>query len=185
MSHVPARRLLTRHDFHRMGEAGILTEDDRVELLNGELIQMSPIGARHAAAVRRLDRLFTRRLSHAIVSAQNPISLDDYSEPQPDIAILRPRPDEYVVDHPTPRDILLLVEVMDTSQEYDRGRKLRRYAEDGIQEVWLVDLVAELIEMYRRPVGDTYRSVSRCRRGQRLQVAAFPRKWFRVNEILG
>jgi len=169
-----------------MGEARILTPDDRVELLNGELIEMSPIGPRHAAAVRRLTRLFNRRLGTvAAVSVQNPIALDDYSEPQPDITILRPRADEYEAEHPAPRDVLLLVEVMDTSQDYDRGRKLRSYADDGIQEVWLVDLSAEVVEVYRRPAGGTYRAVSRVARKQRLQIAAFPGKWFPVSEILG
>lgn len=186
MSGTPARRLLTRGDFHRMGAAGILTVDDRVELLNGELITMSPIGPRHAAAVRRLTRLFGRKLgTRATVSVQNPIALDDYSEPQPDITILRPRADEYQSDHPAPRDVLLLVEVMDTSQEYDRGRKLSSYAHDGIPEVWLVDVSAEVVEVYRRPAGSTYRAVSRFTRKQRLQIAAFPGKWFPVSEILG
>lgn len=169
-----------------MGEVGILTEDDRVELLEGELIQMSPIGPRHAAAVRRLTRLLIRRLgTAAVVSVQNPIALDDHSEPQPDIAVLRPRRDEYATDHPAPRDVPVLIEVMDAAQDYDRGRKLRRYAEDGIREVWLVDLVADVIEVHRQPVARAYRAVSRHGRGQRVHIGAFPGKGFRVNEVLG
>jgi Uma2 family endonuclease len=169
-----------------MGESGILTEDDRVELLEGELIQMSPLGPRHASVVRRLTGLLVRRLGMAaVVSVQNPIALDDHSELQPDVTILRPRRDAYASHHPTPRDILVLIEVMDTSHEYDRGRKLRRYAMNGIQEVWLVDLAAEAIEVHRRPARLGYRSISRYQRGQRLHNAAFPTKWFRVNEILG
>ena len=186
MKATVARRLLTRDDFHRMGEAGILSEDDRVELLNGELIDMSPIGPRHAAAVRCLDRLFNRRLANlAIVSVQNPVVLNAYSEPQPDLAILRPRADEYRTQHPGPRDILLLVEVMDASPEFDRGEKLGNCARAGIHEIWLVDLAGECIEVHRQPLGARYRSAVQSRRGQRLQIAALPGKWFRVAEMLG
>ena len=186
MKAAVARRLLSRDDFHRMGRAGILTEDDRVELLNGELIDMSPIGPRHAAAVRRLDRLFNRRLANvAIVSVQNPVALSEYSEPQPDLTILRPRADEYEAEHPGRRDILLLVEVMESSSEFDRGEKLRNYARAGIQEVWLIDLAGESLEVYRQPAGARYRSVAQRRRGQRVQIAALPAKWFRVAEIFG
>lgn len=185
MKGAVVRRLLTRDDFHRMGEAGILTEDDRVELLNGELIEMTPIGPRHAAAVRRLDRLFNRRLARlAVISVQNPVALGEYSEPQPDITILRTRADEYRTEHPAPRDIFLLVEVMDSSHGFDRGDKLQSYARAGIQEVWLLDL-GEILEVHRQPAGSRYRSAAQLKRGQRVQIAALPGKWFRVAEILG
>ena len=186
MKGATAKRLLTREEFHRMGDAGILTQDDRVELLNGELIQMSPIGPRHAATVRRINRLFTRRLGNrALVSPQNPVALDDYSEPEPDIAIVRPRPDEYAREHPQPRDVLLLVEVMDSSQPYDRGDKLQSYAAAGLREVWLIDLAAEVVDVCRDPAASRYRTVERVRRGQRLSITALPGKQFRVNEMLG
>ena len=186
MKGAVARRLLTRDDFHRMGEAGILTEDDRVELLNGELIERTPIGPRHAATVRRLNRLFHRRLGRlAAISPQNPVALGEYSEPQPDLAILRPRADEYRAEHPGPRDIFLLVEVMDSSRDFDRGEKLQSYARAAIQEVWLLDLAAELLEVHRQPAGTRYRSAAQLKRGQRVQIAARPGKWFRVAEILG
>lgn len=186
MKGAVARRLLTRDDFHRMGEAGILSEDDRVELLNGELIEMSPIGPRHAAAVRRLDRLFNRRLGRlAIVSVQNPVALGAHSEPQPDLTILRPRGDNYRTEHPAPRDVFLLVEVMDSSRDFDRGEKLQSYARAGIQEVWLLDLAGDLVEIHRQPAGTRYRSAAQSMRGQRVQIAALPGKWFRVAEILG
>jgi Uma2 family endonuclease len=186
MKGAVARRLLTRDDFHRMGAAGILTEDDRVELVNGELIEMTPIGPRHAAAVRRLDRLFTRRLDRlAVISVQNPVALGEYSEPQPDLGILRPRADEYRTEHPAPRDIFLLVEVMDSSGDFDRGEKLQSYARASIQEVWLLDLAGELLEVHLQPAGTRYRSAAQFKRGQRVQIAALPGKWFRVTEILG
>jgi Uma2 family endonuclease len=111
----------TVDDFHRMGEAGIFSEDDRVELLDGEIIEMTPIGSRHAACVDRLNRLLTSRLgTAAIVRIQSPVRLDDRSEPQPDITVLQSRTDFYEQAHPGPQDILLLIEVMDRSGELDR-----------------------------------------------------------------
>ncbi len=181
-----AKYLFTRSEYHRMGEAGILSEDNRVELLDGEIIQMTPIGSRHAGCVGSLNRLFSRRLDQRVfVWPQNPIVLNDYSEPQPDVVLLRPRPDNYRNHHPEPADIFLVVEVMDTSAPYDRGRKLPAYANSRISEVWLVDLDTEVIEMHRKPRGGTYHDITSCRRGQRLSISALPGKSFRVNEILG
>jgi len=168
-----------------MAEAGILSEDDRVELIEGEIVEMSPIGSHHAACVKRLNRLFSRSVSDAVVSVQDPIRLSEYSEPEPDLALLRPRADFYAEALPGPEDTLLVVEVMETSAQYDRERKLPLYAEAGIPEVWLVDLAAECIEVYRRPSPDGYEDVRRRCRGERLSPQAFPDVELAVDEVLG
>src|SRR5712692_11691964 len=116
-------------EYHRMAEAGILTETDRVELIDGEIVEMTPVGSRHASVVKRLNALLTGRLgARAIVSVQDPIRLSKESEPQCDVVLLRPTPDFYAGSHPEPVDTLLLIEVADTSLPYDRGVKLPRYA---------------------------------------------------------
>jgi Uma2 family endonuclease len=135
-----------------MGEAGILHEDARVELIDGEIIDMSPIGSRHSGTVNQLSRLFERAIDeHAIVAAQNPFVLGNDSEPQPDIALLKPRDDFYTRSHPRPDDVLLLIEVADTSAPYDRTVKIPLYAQHGIPEVWLLDLPHKRLEVYRTP----------------------------------
>lgn len=181
-----ARRMFTTDEFHRMGEAGILSEDDRVELIEGEIVQMSPIGSPHASCVDRLNALFTRRFGRrAIVRVQSPIVLSRHSEPQPDLAILKPRADFYAQKHPGPSDVLLVVEVDDTSAEYDRFTKLALYARAGIAEVWLIDVVRKRMEIYRRPTLRSYRERQEVTRDQRVCAVAFPRTAFRVSEILG
>ncbi|RME65390.1 MAG: Uma2 family endonuclease [Caldilineae bacterium] len=152
-----ARRLFTTTEYEQMVAAGLLGEDDRVELLDGEIVQMSPIGSRHAACVNRLTRLLTRVVGQkAIVSVQNPVRLDDYSEPEPDLAVLVYREDFYAEAHPTPQDVLLLIEVVDTSAEQDRSVKLPLYARAGIPETWLVDLEAGVVDAYRTPSAEGY-----------------------------
>ena len=182
---IPRRRF-TIDDYHRMGEAGVFSEDDRVELLDGEIVEMSPIGIPHSSSVDRLNAFFARRLGRrAILRVQGPIILDDYSEPQPDLSVLTPRPDFYGHAQPRPRDVLLAIEVMDSSRSYDRTLKLPLYARAGLREVWLVDLQAEVIERFRRPSLRTYREHETFGRGRVLTPLAFPRIRFRVNEILG
>jgi Uma2 family endonuclease len=137
----PAKKLFTVDDYYRMAEAGILKSTDRVELIRGEIIEMSPIGRRHAASVDRATELFVTRLhGRAIVRVQNPNRLDQYSEPQPDISLLKPRTDYYESGHPEPADIYLVIEVSDTPLAFDRDVKLPMYAIAGIREVWIVDL---------------------------------------------
>lgn len=158
----PARHLLTVHDFHKMGEAGILGEDDRIELIDGELIDMAPIGSLHASIVMRLTSLFAQAMAErAILSPQNPIRLADWSEPQPDIAVLRYRSDFYRDSHPVAEDVLLLVEVADTTLRYDRNIKIPLYARHGVPEVWLVDPNARSLEVHRQPVEEGYRELLR------------------------
>ena len=146
------RRRFTVEEYHRMVHAGIFQEDDRIELLEGEVVEMTPIGSRHSGCVNRLTRLLSERSSgRALVSVQNPIRLAEHSEPQPDVALLTPRPDYYGNSHPEPGDILLLIEVTETSESYDRAVKVPLYARYGVQEVWLVDLAEDVVVVYRQP----------------------------------
>ena len=151
---APSRHLISVDAFHRMGETGILGPEDRVELIDGEIIDMSPIGVLHAAIVARLASYFSQRLgATAVVWCQNPLRLDDSSEPEPDISILRPRADFYTTSHPGAADVLLVIEVADTSLAYDLGTKVPLYARHGIPEVWVIDAATRRIRVFRRPVG--------------------------------
>ncbi len=180
------RRKFTVKQYHQMIEAGILTENDRVELLRGEIVEMASIGRRHAACVNRLTELFVLRLAQAvIVGVQNPVELEDNSEPQPDIALLRRRDDFYEAGHPQSEDVLLLVEVADTTIEFDREVKIPLYAESGISEVWLVDLNGQCLEVYRQPLSNSYQSIQKYYRGQSLTLQAVPDVIFTVDEVLG
>ncbi|HEY9860166.1 MAG TPA: Uma2 family endonuclease [Candidatus Obscuribacterales bacterium] len=180
------RRQFTVAQYHQMVEAGILTEDDRVELIDGEVIELSPISSRHAACVNRLNYLFHSRLrDRAIVRVQNPVELSDRSEPQPDVALLQPRPDFYEAGHPQPQDILLLVEVADTTVEFDREIKMPLYAKSGVREVWLVDLNQNAIAVYREPSLSGYAQVEQLQRGQELTVQAITDVTLAVDEVLG
>lgn len=156
---VLPRHRLSVADFHRLDRAGVLGEDDRVELVEGELIDMTPIGSRHAATVARLVQLFSRIVgTDAVVWPQNPLRLNEQTEVLPDVALLRPRDDFYASANPGPDDVLLVVEVADTSAAYDRQVKVPLYARHRIPEVWLLDLRAG-IEVYCEPVDAGYRVV--------------------------
>jgi Uma2 family endonuclease len=174
----------TVHDYHRMGEAGILHEDDRVELIEGELVEMTAIGTRHFSCVNRLTRMLVMKGGdEAIVSVQNPVRLNEYNEPQPDLTVIRPR--DYRESLPTPEDVLLLIEVSDTTLAYDRGVKLPLYARAGIREVWIVDLPGETIERYTDPLKEGYRGADRLRRGQTLESLSLPGLTPSVDEVFG
>ncbi|NBC17495.1 MAG: Uma2 family endonuclease [Bacteroidetes bacterium] len=147
-------------DYHRMGEAGILGPEVRTELIDGEVVEMPPIGHPHAGTVNLLSDLLKEAVGRkAIVAVQNPVWLDDYTEPLPDIALLRPRADYYRNGHPSPDDVLLLIEVADTSLAYDRDVKLPRYARAGIPEAWLVDLGGRRLTIHRLPAGGAYTQI--------------------------
>lgn len=151
-SPVLQRHRLTTSDVAQMLAAGILKEDDRIELIEGELIEMAPIGSLHAGTVDQLpQRLSAHCSEQAIVRVQNPVALADRSEPQPDVVLLRPRADHYKSAHPGPEDVLLLIEVADASLSYDRDVKIPLYARHGIREVWLVDLIAKRLLVHRQP----------------------------------
>ncbi len=173
--HPVPRHRLTRDEYYRLGEAGILGEDDRVELLDGQLVDMPPIGPRHALAVNALNKLLVITVGdRAGVTVQNPIVLDDRTEPQPDIALVRQPWRGYPDKHPQPEDVFLLIEVVDTSLETDRGAKLELYARAGIREFWIVDLTTNGVFVHRQPRGDKYDAVMRVEPPGVLEVEALP-----------
>jgi Uma2 family endonuclease len=180
------RRRFTADEYHQMAAAGILLEDDRIELIEGEIIEMSPIGHHHASVVMRLTDLFVRTFGDvALVGPQNPLHLSDDTEPQPDLTLLRPRPDFYNSGLPGPEDTFLVVEVADTSVAYDRRLKMPLYARNGIVEAWLIDVNQETITVYRDsgPAGYATRRV--VRRGEQLAPAIFPDRVLAAEDILG
>ena len=188
MSLLLTRYKFTTDDYHRMAEAGILDEDDRVELLDGEIIPMAPMGNRHAACIDRLTRWLVQQLGdRAIVRVQNPISLGDYSEPEPDVSLLRPRDDFYATGerHPGPEDVLLVIEVADSTIELDRRVKLPLYARHGITEVWLLDLVRNAVEVCRQPGSEGYRQVDRVVGDKPVTSLAFDDLSFTADALLG
>ncbi len=171
-------------DYHRMAKAGILGEDDRVELLDGEIAMMTPIGRRHAACVDRLNRLLVRRCGdEAIVRVQNPIVLSEDSEPEPDLALLRPRDDFYASAHPRPKDVLLVIEVADSSVEYDRQTKLPIYARSGISHTWIIDLGRNAIDAYEEPAPEGYAVRRTFSRGDSIRLEE-PALDLEISEIL-
>ena len=158
-----------------MGEVGILPPDARVELIDGEIIDMAPIGSRHSAVVLQMSRLLQRAVGDAaLVAVQNPIALGDLSEPQPDIALLAPREDFYRSAHPRAEDIFLVVEVAEASLRYDRDIKLPLYARHRIAEVWLVDLTNDQLVRCGGAAPDGYRAVARVAELTRVAPAALP-----------
>ena len=180
------RRRFTVDEYHRMAEAGILTAGERVELLEGEVVEMAPVGTRHAGQVNRLNALFAVRLgSRVVVSVQSPLRLSAASEPQPDFAVLRPRSDSYKHSHPDPGDVLVLVEVVDTAGEIERQVKAPLYARAGIRETWVVDVSADRLEVYRRPAPGGYGDVRILRRGEALAIEALPALTLSVADLLG
>jgi len=169
-----------------MLDAGVLTEDDRVELIDGEIITMNPIGSRHAANVTRVGTMLARMLdSNVIVRIQNPVRLDQYSEPEPDIALVTGRDDCYSQSHPTAADVLLIIEVADSSLEYDKKIKLPLYARAGIPEVWIEDLVWDRIEAYSQPVNGTYQKSRIAERGESISPGNLPALIFSIEDLLG
>lgn len=171
-----AKYLFTVEDYHRLGKLGFFAEGDRTELIQGEIIPMSPIGTRHAACVKRLANFFCRVLSseQAIIGVQDPIRLGDRSEPQPDLTLLLPRPDYYASAHPTNSDILLVLEVADTTLDYDRTYKIPLYAQFNIPETWLIDLNENCLEVYRQPTPKSYSLLQRLWTDQTISPLAFP-----------
>jgi Uma2 family endonuclease len=161
-------------DYHRLGDAGILDEDTPVELIDGELVEMAPIGSPHGGEVKYLIHLFSSLLQgKVIISAQDPITLGDASEPQPDLALLRWRDDFYRQAHPGPEDVRLLIEVANTTARNDRDLKIPLYARHGIPEVWLLDLPQRRLERYLNPEQGEYTQISYHRSGQ-ISPSAFP-----------
>jgi Uma2 family endonuclease len=181
------RHKLDVHAFHRMAETGILGENDRVELIDGDLIDMAPIGQGHVGMVNRLTEVLVLACSgRAIVSGQNPIRLDARNEPQPDFAILRRRPDFYETgERAGPIDVLLVIEVADSSLRFDHDVKLPLYARAGIPEVWIVDLRRRVVEVYRVAREGQYTQFTTCQRGDTLSLAVAPDIELALEQIFG
>ena len=172
-------------EYYRMASAGMLSADDRVELLGGQVVEMSPIGNRHAACVDELTEQFARLLADRVrIRIQGPVRLSDISEPEPDVALLERREDMYADGHPRPEHVFLLVEVADASLEKDRTLKLPLYAQAGIREVWIVNLMSDCIEVYHEPEGDAYRKRRTVPRNEWLSPAAFPDTMLNADTIL-
>ncbi|MEP7336442.1 MAG: Uma2 family endonuclease [Acidobacteriota bacterium] len=186
MSYPVTRRRFSVAEYHQMIASAILTKEDRVELLNGEIVEMSPISPNHAAAVKRVSKLLYRRVADEVtISVQDPIQLDDFSEPQPDIALVKSRDDFYKRAHPKPADILLLIEVAESSALRDRVVKTPAYANASIPELWIVDLQQDLIERYSDPLNGAYQLIQKVLRGDTLSPRLLPSLVIRVEDLLG
>jgi len=182
----PVAHLFTVEEYEAMGRAGVFPDGKRLELLGGEIVEMTPIGSPHAATVKRLTRLLVTGLSErAIVGVQDPVVLSDLSEPQPDLVVLRPRADFYAEAHPRPEDVLLVIEVADTTGRWDRTVKRPLYAAAGVPEMWIVDVTARVIEVALEPAADGYRSIRQLGVADAVSPAAFPDLSITVAELFG
>ena len=180
------RKKFTVEQFHTMVEAGILSEDERVELVRGEIIEMAAIGIKYAACRRRLNNFLHQKLGNkVIISIQNSVVLNEISELQPDVALLKSREDFYSSAHPHPIDVFLILVVADSTIKYDREVIIPLYAEDGVIEVWLVDINDECVEVYREPVNGKYQKVEKFVRGENLVIQAFDNVSISLDEIFG
>lgn len=180
------RRRFNVDEYYEMARAGILGPEDRVELIEGEIVAMTPIGPRHSADVDRCTNILAPRLQgRAIVRIQGPVRLDDYSEPEPDVAILKPRADFYSHAHPGPEDVLLLIEVSETSADFDQRVRTPLYARFGILELWRVDVGRSVIVVHRDPGPEGYETILTVRRGEKLSPALLPDLEIEADEILG
>ena len=186
MSRKLAKYWINAEEYERMGAAGIFPADARLELIEGDIFEMSPIGSPHAACVKFLNRLLNELSGkQMIVGTQDPIRLDDFSEPQPDLTLLRWRADFYRGAHPTPADVLLVVEVADTTVVTDRTVKVPLYAAAGVAEVWLVNIPEERVEIYSDPADGAYRVASQHARGETAQSPTLAGLGVSVDELFG
>ncbi len=178
--------LFSVSEYEALGQIGFFGHDRRLELIEGEILEMTPIGPEHAGCVMSLNALFASRIGdRAVVNVQGPVRLGNLSEPQPDLTVLAPPLEQYRRRHPEASDILLLVEVADTTARFDRRVKAPMYARHGIADVWVVDLSAEVVEIHREPLPEGYQSVERHDRGDFVAPLAFPDLTVGVDEILG
>ena len=179
------RKLFTIDEYYKMAEAGIFDEDSRVELIEGEIIEMSPVGSRHIACVNRANELFVLNLAErVIVSPQNPVRLSNITEPQPDLVLLKRRADYYTAKRLSAEDTYLVIEVSDTTFRYDRNRKLPLYAKYGVQEVWIEDLKKDVILVFRDLADSEYSTSLVFRPGDSISLSAFPDVLFKVEDLL-
>ncbi|HEX5130541.1 MAG TPA: Uma2 family endonuclease [Usitatibacter sp.] len=180
----PHKHPISAEEYLRMGEAGVFAPDARLELIDGEIIEMAPIHPPHAGRVKKLAELFFQRAGgRAIVSVQDPVITSLHSVPQPDLALLRPREDYYSRSHPGISDVFLMVEVADTTATFDLETKVPFYARCGVPEVWVVDVNERAIHVFRDAAADGYRSVSVAQVGERVACAALPEVSLEVAEL--
>jgi len=183
---MPVRHIFTVDEWHRMGDAGLFGDSARMELLDGEVIEMSPIGSPHASCVARLTLLLISAVGpRALIFPQNPVVLDDYSEPQPDIAVLAPQREGYSRVHPSPAEILLLIEVADATLAFDRDRKSLAYARAGVRQTWIVDLSGDEVLVMDSPGPDGYGRVRAVRRGGALEIETLAGVQISADAVLG
>jgi Uma2 family endonuclease len=181
-----AKKLFTVEEYHRLGDIGMLPEGKRYELIRGEIIEMPPPKPPHSGRVIRLTHLFTSRLGESVcLSVQNPSSIDDMSEPVPDLTILKRREDFYETRHPVPDDILLAIEVSHTTLRFDTKVKTPLYAEAGIREYWILNIPKNVLEVRSEPINGIYTRHEILKPGQSVTPRAFPDLTLRVEEILG
>ncbi len=182
----PRRHRITVDDYHRMAEVGLLAPDARIELIDGEIIEMAPVGREHSSVVDQLNRLFVRAVGDdAIVRVQGSIRLGTLSEPEPDLVLLRPSPDFYRSRFATAADALLVIEVSDTTLRYDRDVKVPLYARHGVPEVWIVDLANERLLVLGEPADGEYRRREVVERPERMSVAAMPNVGVELSALFG
>lgn len=181
----PTKHLTNINEWRRLGEANIFPPESRLELINGEILEMAPIGFNHAGHVIRLLNFFAPLVSNkALVNAQNPLQLGDLSEPEPDFMLLKPNADFYSSRHPNANDVLLLIEVADSSLTFDQNQKLRLYALHGIPEYWLLNLNDECLEVYRKPNGEVYAEKTTLRVGDTITLSQLNEISIRMADIL-
>jgi len=182
---APTKHRFNVKEYYRMAETGVLRPDARVELLDGQIIDMSPIGPFHGGVTKRLNRFFTSLgKGRWLVAVQDPVQLDEHSEPEPDLMLLKPAGDDYTTRHPRPDDVYLLIEIADASLATDRDIKLPLYGRAGIAEVWIVNIEDETVELYREPHFAGYASKSILRAGDQAKPQAFPDVEVDVAELL-
>jgi Uma2 family endonuclease len=182
---VQTKHRFSVKEFYRMAETGVLRPDAHVELLNGEIIDISPIGPFHGGLVKRLSRIFNLKAKGRwIVSTQDPLHLEDHSEPEPGVMLLKLAPDDYTSRHPQPDDVFLLIDVSDTTLDFDRAEKLPAYARAGVAEVWIVNLIDAMIEVYREPHFTGYGGKTLVRAGDTIAPLAFLDAAVDVAELL-
>lgn len=186
MNAQPDRKIFTVREYHKMIDAGVFIGNSNYELIEGEIVKKMVVGNYHISCVNRLNMFFAVKLAgKAIVSVQNPVILDDLSEPEPDVTIFRYREDFYASAKATAADVLLLIEVSDSTVNYDRTKKVRLYAEAGVAEVWLVNLPRQIIEVYGNPEKGKYKIVRKITKSESLAPAFAPELQIKVTDILG
>lgn len=181
----PTKHLTNLDEWRRLGEANIFPPGSRIELINGEILDMAPIGFNHSGHLNRLNKLLTKLAPDDVVtSIQNPLQLGDLSEPEPDFMLLKPNADSYTTRHPTADDVLLLIEVADTSLQFDQNQKLRLYARHGIPEYWLLNLNDVCLEVYRKPIGEVYAEKTTLYTGDNITLSQLPDISIQIADIL-